>query len=47
MMMQGSGKEAGPAPSVQFSAEEEKSFAGLGEESERKIERRERGEVGR
>jgi hypothetical protein len=41
-MMRGSGEEAGPPPSVQFSAVEEKSSAGLGEESERKSERRER-----
>jgi hypothetical protein len=39
-MMRGSGEEAGPPPSVQFSAVEEKSSAGLGEESERKSERR-------
>jgi hypothetical protein len=43
----GSGSEAGPPSSMQFSAVEEKSAAGLGEESERKSERRERGEIGR
>jgi hypothetical protein len=44
--MRGSGEAAGPPPSVQ-SAVEEKSSDGLGEESERKSERREIGEVGR
>jgi hypothetical protein len=38
----GSGKAAGPPPSVQLSVVEEKSSGGLGEESERKSERRER-----
>jgi hypothetical protein len=38
----GSGEAAGPPPSVQLSVVEEKSFGGLGEESERKSERRER-----
>jgi hypothetical protein len=47
MTMRGSSEEAGPPPSVQFSVVEEKLSAGLGEESERKSERRERGEVGR
>jgi hypothetical protein len=41
--MRGSGKAAGPPPSVQ-SVVEEKSSDGLGEESERKTERRVRGE---
>jgi hypothetical protein len=41
--MRGSGKAAGPPPSVQ-SMVEEKSSSGLGEESERKTERRVRGE---
>jgi hypothetical protein len=41
--MRGSGEAAGPPPSVQ-SAVEEKSSDGLGEESERKTERRVRGE---
>jgi hypothetical protein len=45
--MRGSGKAAGPHPSVQLSVVEEKSSGGLGEESERKSERREIGEVGR
>jgi hypothetical protein len=39
--MRGSGEAVGPPPSVQ-SAVEEKSSSGLGEESERKSERRER-----
>jgi hypothetical protein len=42
MTMRGSDKEAGLPPSVQFLAVEEKSSAGLGEESERKSERREK-----
>jgi hypothetical protein len=33
-MMRGSGKEAGPPPSVQLSAVEEKLSGGLGEESD-------------
>jgi hypothetical protein len=41
--MQGSGEAAEPPPSVQ-SVVEEKSSSGLGEESERKTERRVRGE---
>jgi hypothetical protein len=41
MTMQGRGEAAGPSPSVQ-STVEEKSSGGLGEESERKSERRER-----
>jgi hypothetical protein len=41
--MRGSSEAAGPPPSVQ-SAVEEKSSGGLGEESERKTERRVRGE---
>jgi hypothetical protein len=40
--MRGSGEEARPPPLVQFSVVEEKSSASLGEESERKSERRER-----
>jgi hypothetical protein len=39
----GSSEAAGPPPSMQ-SAVEEKSFGGLGEESERKTQRRVRGE---
>jgi hypothetical protein len=42
MTMRGSGEAAGPPPSVQLSTVEEKSFGGLGEESERKSEKRER-----
>jgi hypothetical protein len=38
----GSGKAAWPPPLVQLSVVEEKSSDGLGEESERKSERRER-----
>jgi hypothetical protein len=41
--MRGSGEAAGPSPSVQ-SVVEEKSSGSLGEESERKTERRVRGE---
>jgi hypothetical protein len=42
-MMRGSGEgETGPPPLVQFPAVEEESADGLGEESERKSERRER-----
>jgi hypothetical protein len=40
--MRGSGEAAGPPLLVQLSAVEEKSSGGLGEESERKSERRER-----
>jgi hypothetical protein len=41
-MKRGSGEATGPPPSVQMLAVEEKSSGGLGEESERKGERRER-----